>query len=107
MIATRDWKQEFNQLGPWTTRFRLHGQVVGGSYEVDEDDSLLRTFIEHIPCAKRVLELGCMEGGRTFPLSRRVGHVIGIDARREHLQRARFVQRELGVSNTTFLELDL
>ena len=101
------FRQQFDALGPWTTRFRLRGEVFGGGYEVSEDDPLMRMFIDHIPSARRVLELGCMEGGRTFPLARRVGHVVGLDARREHLQRARFVEQELGVSNTTFLESDL
>ncbi|MFV0445651.1 MAG: glycosyltransferase, partial [Planctomycetaceae bacterium] len=95
------------RLGPWTTRFKLRGQTVGGNYEVSEDDPLLRAFIDHAPLAGRVLELGCMEGGRTFPLARRVGQVVAIDARREHLQRARFIERELGVTNTLFLEQDL
>jgi glycosyltransferase involved in cell wall biosynthesis len=100
-------RQQVEALGPWTTRFLLHGQAVGGGYEVGEDDPLLRAFIDRAPLARRVLELGCMEGGRTFPLARRVGHVVGVDARREHLQRARFIERELGVSNVTFLETDL
>lgn len=107
MIATADWKMAFDRLGPWTTRFKLNGQTIGGGYEVGEDDPLLRAFIEHTPVARRVLELGCMEGGRTFPLARRVGHVVGVDARREHLQRARFIERELGVANVTFVESDL
>ena len=85
------FRQQFDTLGPWTTRFRLRGEVFGGGYEVSEDDPLMRMFIEHLPSARRVLELGCMEGGRTFPLARRVGHVVGLDARREHLQRARYV----------------
>lgn len=100
-------RQQVEALGPWTTRFHLHGQTIGGGYEVSEDDPLLRAFIDHVPLARRVLELGCMEGGRTFPLARRVGHVVAVDARREHLQRARFIERELGVSNITFLETDL
>ncbi|WP_417848838.1 glycosyltransferase [Thalassoglobus sp.] len=107
MIDRQDWKQDYDRLGPWTTRFRLHGQNIGGSYEVSEDDPLLRAFIDRAPMARRVLELGCMEGGRTFPLARRAGHVVGVDARREHLQRARFIERELGITNTLFLEQDL
>ncbi|GIX05063.1 MAG: hypothetical protein KatS3mg114_0932 [Planctomycetaceae bacterium] len=100
-------RDAFHRLGPWTTRFRVDGQVVGGSYEVSEDDPLLRGLIDHAPIARRVLELGCMEGGRTFPLARRVGHVVGVDARREHLQRARLIEQTLGVANVTFLESDL
>lgn len=106
-MTEADWKSEFDRLGPWTTRFRLRGQTVGGDYEVGEDEPLLRAFIEHAPLARRVLELGCMEGGRTFPLARRVGHVLAVDARREHLQRARLIERQLGVSNIMFLEQDL
>lgn len=98
---------ELDRLGPWTTRFQLNGQTVGGGYEVSEDDPLLRAFVDRAPMARRVLELGCMEGGRTFPLARRAGHVVGVDARREHLQRARYIEQALGVSNVTFLESDL
>lgn len=100
-------RDAFHRLGPWTTRFRVDGQVIGGSYEVSEDDPLLRGLIDHAPVTRRVLELGCMEGGRTFPLARRVGHVVGVDARREHLQRARLIEQTLGVANVTFLESDL
>jgi glycosyltransferase involved in cell wall biosynthesis/SAM-dependent methyltransferase len=106
-ISLEAFRQQFDALGPWTTRFRLRGETFGGGYEVSEDDPLMLMFIERAPSARRVLELGCMEGGRTFPLARRVGHVVGLDARREHLQRARFVEQELGVSNTTFIESDL
>lgn len=102
-----DLQGEIERLGPWTTRFQLHGKTIGGSYEVSEEELLLRQFRERLPFAERVLELGCMEGGRTFPLARRVGHVLGVDVRREHLQRARFIQRERNVQNVTFLELDL
>ena len=65
-----------DRLGPWTTRFKLHGQTIGGSYEVSEDDPLLRMFTDRAPMARRVLELGCMEGGRTFPLARRAGGLL-------------------------------
>jgi len=102
-----DLQTQFDHLGPWTTRFRLHGQTLGGNYDVGEDDRLVREFRDRLPFAERVLELGCMEGSRTFPLARRVGHVVAVDVRREHLQRARFVQKQLGVANATFLEPDL
>ncbi|MFV0443966.1 MAG: glycosyltransferase [Planctomycetaceae bacterium] len=106
-MAAADWITEFDRLGPWTTRFHLRGATVGGSHEVGEDDPLLRAFLDRAPMSRRVLELGCMEGGQTFPLARRVGHVVAVDARREHLQRARFIERELGVMNVTFLESDI
>ena len=102
-----DIQSEIERLGPWTTKFQLNGKAIGGSYEVSEDELLLRQFRERLPYAERVLELGCMEGGRTFSLARRVGHVVGVDVRREHLQRARFIQRERNVQNVTFLEMDL
>lgn len=105
--STEAVPSEYERLGPWTTRFRVNGETIGGSYEVGDDETLIRIFLEHMPLARRVLELGCMEGGRTFPLARRVGHVVAVDARREHLQRARYIERKLDVSNTTFLELDL
>ena len=100
-------QEQMDRLGPWTTRFHVDGQVCGGGYEVSQDDALLRSFRERLPLPGRVLELGCMEGGRTFPLARRCGQVLAIDVRREHLERARFMQRQLGLSNVTFFEADL
>ena len=98
-------KEEFDGLGPWTTRFRIHGQEVGGGYEVSENDALTRAIVDHAPCVRRMLELGCMEGGRTFSLARRVGQVVGVDARREHLERARYIERELDIANVALLEV--
>lgn len=51
-------QQTIDRLGPWTTRFQLHGQTIGGTYAVSEDDPLLRAFLDHAPLARRVLELG-------------------------------------------------
>lgn len=97
----------FDSIGPWATRFHVAGQDLGGPFEVREDEPLIRDFLERLQCPQRVLELGCLEGGRTIPLARRAAQVVGVDIRREHLRRARFISHQMGVHNTLFLELDL
>lgn len=105
--TTDELLSQVERLGPWRTGFFVAGQSIGGTYRVSEDDPKLRDFLDRCPDPDRVLELGCMEGGRTFPLSRRSGQVVAVDARREHLQRARWVAGQAVVPNVTFLELDL
>lgn len=107
ILTGNDLTKAFEALGPWTTRFRVAGQDLGGHFEVKEDEPLIRDFLERLHCPGRVLELGCMEGGRTIPLARRSAQVVGIDVRREHLRRARFISRQLGIANAAFMELDL
>src|SRR5690606_18609910 len=42
-----------------------------------------------------------------FPLAGKVAHVTAIDARREHLERARFVQSLIKADNISFLQGNL
>src|SRR3954464_8373475 len=97
----------FERLGPWVTSFTIDGVEYGGEHTVD-DDRRLPQFWEAFPDARRILELGSLEGGQTFELLRRPGvHVTGVEGRAANLERARFAQRALGVKGVKFLEADL
>lgn len=106
-MDARNLRQKARDLGPWQTRFDIGGQTIGGSYDVGENDLLIREFLTRLPPDSRILELGCMEGGRTVHLARHVNHVVAVDGRRRHLNRARFVQELLDLDNITFLEANL
>ena len=107
ILSGNELKTAFEALGPWTTRYRVGGQDLGGHFEVKEDEPLIRDFLERLQCPQRVLGRGCRGGGGTIPLARRTASVVAVDVRREHLQRARFISRQLGIANAAFLELDL
>ena len=97
----------FRKHGPWVTRFTIMGRSFGGELSYDNDRRVTQ-FLDAFPDACEILEPGCLEGGMTFQLARRRGsRVVALDARRGNLERARFVQRILGVENVEFLEADL
>lgn len=99
--------EQFEELQPWYTRFKIGGEEYGGEFSVSEDCTLQAQLLQNYPSPQRVLELGSCEGGRTFPLARRSGFVVAVEGRRQLIQKARFVQNELGAHNISFLELDL
>lgn len=99
-------QNEFARRGPWVTCFNIDGANYGGSYPA-EADHRLQAFLEVAGSPGDVLELGCLEGGHTFPLARVARSVTAIDSRDENLQRARWVQSLLGVSNIRFAQINL
>ena len=62
-------------------------------------------FAEAFPGVRRILELGSLEGGHTFALGALAGvdEVVAIEGRTENVERARVVQRALGVDNVKFV----
>ena len=96
-------RREFERRGPWVTKFVIGDVEYGGKIDAMRDprvDQFFRAF----PSAGRILELGSLEGGHTFSLASRphVSRVLGIEGRRESVERARFVQQLLGVTNVGF-----
>jgi hypothetical protein len=55
----------------------------------------------------RVLDLGCHEGGYSIELGRHGATVVGIEGRRENIQKARFAAEVLGLDGVTFFEDDV
>jgi SAM-dependent methyltransferase len=96
----------FERRGPWMTGFEIGGDWYGGEYDY-RGDGRLSLFFERFPQPGRVLELGSFEGGHSFLLAEREEEVLAVEVRKESIERARFVQRLLGVRNVTFLQADL
>lgn len=93
---------------PWVSRFRIAGRTYGGSYDPSDDPRIAHLW-RHFPDAKRIMELGSLEGAHTFLIGAHPGveYVLGIEGRSANLKKARFVQRQLGVRNVEFLQADL
>jgi hypothetical protein len=70
----------FAKHAPWVTRFRIGEHDYGGSFDA-LNDPRLDFFCDAFPNARRILELGSLEGGHTIGLAQRLGveHVLGID----------------------------
>ncbi len=103
-----DLKSEFAKRSPWITRFVVDGVESGGNFDALADQRVDQ-FFECFPNVRTILDLGSLEGGQTFALARHPGveRVLGVDARGANIEKARFAQGLLNVSNVEFTEADL
>jgi hypothetical protein len=106
--AAHTLEAQFAQRGPWHTRFVVGGQAYGGDYDAAHDPRLL-WFFERFPQAASILEMGSFEGGHTLGLAAHPGvrRVLAVEARAESVEKARFVQGLLGVTNVEFVVANL
>ena len=99
-------KDEFDRRGPWITQFQIDGEKVGGWYDPASGDRF-PLFQQYHPEPKRVLELGCLEGGFSVLLGEIAEQVTAIDSRFQNLDRARWVASKKGLSNIDFRQMNL
>jgi len=100
-------EQEFAKRGHWVTQFIIGGKPFGGNWPA-WDDVRLKQFFDYFPDVHSILDLGSLEGGQTFQLAKHPGvHVLGIEGRQSNIERAKFVQRVLGVKNVNFVLANL
>lgn len=100
-VARGFWRRR-----PWVTRFEIGGRTYGGSVPLG-DDPRVEQFAAAFPSARRVLELGSLEGAHSFSLALRGFSVRAVEGRSENIEKARFVQRLLGIDGVTFEQADL
>ncbi len=99
--------RQFQSFGNWVTKFVVNGRPYGGSYDAAADDRL-KVFFREFPSFERVLELGCLEGGHTFPIAKRAKEVVAIDSRAVNLEKAKWLAEDVfKVSNIEFVERNL
>ena len=104
-------QQEFDRLGErseWLASYSIDGTIYGSGLNHDED---VRPgpFFALVPHARRILELGSCQGGGTFQLAKRPGveEIVAVEGRDYNVEKARLVQRLLGITNVTFVEANL
>jgi hypothetical protein len=92
---------EFELHAPWTTRFVIDGQVLGGDYDA-AGDGRLQQFRTAFPDARSVLELGSLEGGHTYALAALPGieRVVALEGRPANVERAHLVGRVTGAASS-------
>ncbi len=100
--------EEFERRGPWVTKFVIEGKEYGGDFDPSQDPRV-PLFFKSFPEAREILEFGSLEGGHTFKLAASPGvkRVLGLEARTSNLERAAFVQQQLGISNVEFKAANL
>lgn len=103
------FQAQFEQAGPWITRFWVDGVPCGGSkYDPSNDDRIAMFEAKTGPLAgKRILELGPLEGGHTLKLARRGASVVAIEGHEASYQRCLFVKDFFNLQNVEFILGDL
>ena len=98
----------FAKHAPWVTKYDVRGVSSGGSFDAI-NDYRLDFFWRSFPKARRILELGSLEGGHTIALARRPGveFVLGVEGREANLQRALLAQEFFEVPNIQFVQANL
>ena len=104
-------QEEFSRLqarSAWMTSYSIRGHVYGSGFNHDQDVRPPH-FFQLATNARRILELGSCQGGGTFQLARHAGvrEVVALEGRDYNIEKAKFVQQTLGVSNVKFLEANL
>ena len=95
-------EEEFEKRKPWVTQFTINGKRYGGRLSFD-NDIRIKYFFDMFPNAYSILELGSLEGGHTFQLSKKPGvTVLGIEGRQENIAKANFVKELLHIENARF-----
>jgi len=104
-----------DELGPWVNAFEFGGNVFSdrrgsaarpqaGMLAKNRTDQFRMTF----PDARRILELGTLEGSETVRLASQHGaHIVTIEGRIENIQRARFVAELNHADNIDFVLGDI
>lgn len=93
------------ELGPWVNGFEYEGvRYISASVQdyvlSQTPDERAISFFAAFPDARRILELGALEGADTLALSRHPGtSVLALEGRAENLRRAEFVLEAHGAAN--------
>lgn len=114
-MTPREIEHGIEQLGPWFYPFDfgggLHTTTLVPPSVTEIFDTRLRmaekALDAHFHGRERGLEcldIGCHEGFYSLAMARRGMRVLGVDAREENLNRARFVARAMGIGNVAYRE---
>lgn len=114
-IEIERFARRVEELGPWVHGFYYRGRVWGGKLLLPgpEDHqpisgSNVHEFFNAFPAARRILELGTLEGTDTFQLASRLAStVVTIEGREENWRKARFLTELYDFRNVFFLREDL
>jgi SAM-dependent methyltransferase len=103
-----DVQAEFAKHGPWVCQFRIANSNYGGTISLGQDHRIGQ-FFSAFPRAETILELGPMEGAQTVELLRRphVRRIVGVEARASNIDKAKFVQGLLGITNVELIQANL
>ena len=97
-------RQLFEQIGPWQSQFEVEGEKLGGPYAFTVDPRIVRLAAALPLAGKRVLELGCLEGGHSLALSRLgPSELVAVDGRAANHSRACVIKNLFALDRVRFV----
>jgi len=108
-------EDRIKQLGPWVGAFEYKGKIFGGSFmgsyaknQQYPRGSKIDLFFQSFPNAKRILEIGTLEGLDTFQLAQQNDvTIVTIEGRKKNLEKAIFLSELYGFNNIEFLHANI
>lgn len=106
-------REEVDRHGSWITGFEVDGRRYGGNYFPEFDPRALlfcaRMAERHGDAPLRILECGCLEGGHTVVLGRRLpnARLTATDVRDDNLAKAQLHAALRGVEGVRWIRDDL
>lgn len=104
-VERDDVRRRVKELEPWVNEFSFEGVRYSGGSRLDyllgqHSDDRARDFFAAFPNARKILELGALEGADTLALSRYPGvSILALEGREANLRRAELVLELHGVDN--------
>jgi hypothetical protein len=100
------------ELGPWVNSFEYGGKLFpspdGSGSSLAPRAGRAQAFFDVFPDARRILELGSLEGADTVRLAQRPGtNVVAVEGRADNVARAEFVVGLHGLRNVTLVHADV
>ncbi len=101
-------RERFAALGPWSSRFTIGEEELGGEFDYGEDWRI-QMFFRGFEAPRTILELSSFEGAHTLQLAapETTERVLGLEGRPENVARSRLVAELLARGNTEFEVEDL
>ncbi|MGH7935465.1 MAG: class I SAM-dependent methyltransferase [Chthoniobacterales bacterium] len=103
-----DIAEAFAKHQPWITKYVLRGTESGGWFDAPNDPRI-GSFRRCFPEARRILELGSLEGGHTIGLAQLPGieTVVGVEGRTANFERALLAKELFAIPNIEFVQANL
>lgn len=97
-------QQAFDRFKPWQSGFEIEGQYYGNENYFPLTDPRIDLFMKKFPGCRRVLEIGCLEGGHTVRMQQLgVEQVTAIEGRESNITKSTFICDVFGYPNTKFI----
>lgn len=114
-LRDRKRREVIEQFGPWTAHnihldddlYTIDPRIVGDEIKLQRIVQIVSDLSHRSLSELRILDLACLEGLYAIELSRHGATTVGIEGREANIQKARYVQETLSLTNLTLFRDDV